>query len=111
MADMPEHAARPENSQADLQRQIEDLRSDVAKMRDSISAILEDASERASDLYDGAARTATWAGSRLKDQAHSISETVQENPAAISSAFVLGGIVGLFIGMAFGQADRHRRIF
>jgi hypothetical protein len=111
MADIPNETPYNQTQQADLQRQIEDLRSEVAKMRDSISALLEDATEQASSLYDVAADTAMRTGHRLKSGAESLSETVQDNPGAISAAFVLGGIFGMMLGLALGQSDRHRSMF
>jgi F0F1-type ATP synthase membrane subunit b/b' len=111
MADSPYETSNNQPQQADLQKQIEDLRSEVAKIRDSISSLLEDATDRASDLYDAATDTALRAGSRLKTEAQSLSQTVQENPGAISAMFVLGGLLGLLVGFALGQSDRHRSLF
>jgi len=111
MADTPGYGAFPETAQADLHKQIEDLRSDVGKMRDSISALLEGASEHASDLYDSTASTAARVGSGVKRQAQAISESVQENPVPMTSALVIGGIFGILIGYAMRPSERHRRLF
>ena len=111
MADTPGYGAFPETPQADLHKQIEDLRSDVGKMRDSISALLEGASEHASDFYDSSVSTAAQVGSGVKRQAQAISESVQENPVPITSAFVAGGIFGMLIGYAMRPSERHRRLF
>jgi hypothetical protein len=76
-----------------------------------VSALLGEATEKASDLYDSAAETAIEAGNRLRKGAHSVSETVQENPAAISAAFLVGGLFGMLIGLALGHSERRRSLF
>jgi hypothetical protein len=45
----------------------------------------------------------------LRTQAHTVSETEQQNPGTISSAFVLGGIFGLLIGIVLSQTDVYDR--
>ena len=111
MVDYPNEASSSQTPPPDLQKQIEDLRSEVARMRNSVSALLGDVTERASNLYDTAADTAIHVGGTVRSGVHSISETVQEKPVAISAAFVVGGLFGMLIGFALGHADRHRSLF
>jgi len=64
----------PPPSQANTQRQIEDLRSDMAKMRDSIATMLDGGTDRISGWYDDASEPATRVGSKLKARRVSFSE-------------------------------------
>jgi hypothetical protein len=90
----------------ELQRQIDDLRSEMARMAESISSIRE-AADEGSSWYDSASETAGRASSRLKSEAISFSETVQENPTAITSVLAVGIVIGLLMGFGFAASDRR----
>jgi F0F1-type ATP synthase assembly protein I len=69
----------------------EGLRRELANLR----AVL---AERRDDLVQSASR-ATQA----------VVTPIRENPGVVSSAFVMGGIVGLLIGLAIGQSEQRSR--
>ncbi|TIR89716.1 MAG: hypothetical protein E5X19_21180 [Mesorhizobium sp.] len=70
---------------------------------DRASGLYSGAADRASEFYGGASDRASRAARQLRSQAQSVSETVQQNPGTVSTAMVLGGLVGLLIGMAMAR--------
>jgi F0F1-type ATP synthase assembly protein I len=75
----------------DLARETDGLKRELANLRAVIA-------ERADDAVAAASR-ATQA----------VVTPIRENPGVVSSAFVMGGIVGLLIGLAIGQSDQRSR--
>jgi ElaB/YqjD/DUF883 family membrane-anchored ribosome-binding protein len=67
------------------------LRRELANLR----AVL---AERRDDMVAAASRGA-----------QAVVTPVRENPGVVSSVFVLGGIIGLFIGLAIGQSGERSR--
>ena len=79
---------------------------DMAELKREIANLKAAIAERAQDVYDSASDRASKSTDALRAQAG----VVRENPATFSSAFVVGGIIGLLIGMALGPsqtAPRH----
>ncbi|NUS19727.1 MAG: hypothetical protein HOQ25_08035 [Mesorhizobium sp.] len=72
---------------------------------DRASDLYSGASDRASNLYSGASDRASRAARQLRTQAHSVSETVQQNPGTFSTAMLIGGLVGLLAGMAISRSS------
>ena len=109
MADNPNDNTSPKNTQREAQ---EAMQKEIASLKREINKINRTLAERAEEAggwYSGATERASRAARQLGTQAHTVSETVQQNPGTISSAFVLGGIFGLLIGMMLGQSDLHDR--
>lgn len=79
----------------------DELTKEVANLKREISRLKDAFSDRADDIVSGASR-ATQA---VRTQASAVSGAVRENPGTVSSAFVLGGIVGLLIGMALSGSE------
>lgn len=93
MADNPDNKATAGRGSADddLARETDGLKRELANLRAVIA-------ERADDAVAAASR-ATQA----------VVTPIRENPGVVSSAFVMGGIVGLLIGLAIGQSDQRSR--
>ncbi|WP_246674323.1 hypothetical protein [Mesorhizobium sp. B4-1-1] len=97
-----------------MKKQIAELKREVSRLNRALSEQAEEAAEtahgwyrgaadRASNLYSGASDRASRAASQLRSQAHSVSETVQQNPGTFSTAMLIGGLVGLLAGMAISR--------
>ncbi|MBZ9851716.1 hypothetical protein LB565_27380 [Mesorhizobium sp. CA14] len=97
-----------------MRKQIAELKREVNRLNRALSEQAEEAAEtaqgwyrsaadRASTLYSGASDRASRAASQLRTQAHSVSETVQQNPGTFSTAMLIGGLVGLLAGMAISR--------
>ncbi|CDX20910.1 conserved hypothetical protein [Mesorhizobium plurifarium] len=97
-----------------MKKQIAELKREVNRLNRALAEQAEDAAEtaqgwyrsaadRASSLYSGASDRASRAASQLRTQAHSVSETVQQNPGTFSTAMLIGGLVGLLAGMAISR--------
>ncbi|PDQ21831.1 hypothetical protein CN311_07015 [Mesorhizobium sanjuanii] len=113
-------ASKPDSSNIDdiqksLEKQIADLRKEVAKINKSISErgaeLVADAEEQASGMYDSAAARATRTAQQLRTQAHAVSEAARENPGTTTALVGMIGLLGFLAGMAVGQAmnDTPRR--
>ncbi|SFP35263.1 hypothetical protein SAMN03159463_04063 [Mesorhizobium sp. NFR06] len=88
---------------ADLKREVSRLNRALADQAEEAQGWYQSATERASSLYSGASGRASRAARQLRSQAHSVSETVQQNPGTISTAFMFGGVVGVLIGMTIAR--------
>jgi hypothetical protein len=112
MADNETPKISAREAQEALEKQVASLKREISKINRTLADRAEDAVEEAGGWYGSATERAARAAQQLKSQAHTVSETVQQNPGTISSAFVLGGIAGLLIGMLLGQTqERDRRWF
>ena len=100
---------KPEDVQEAMKKQIAELRREMNRISKTLSERAEDAAEQAGDWYDAASDRASRAARQLRTQAQSVSEVVQQNPGTVSSALVLGGIVGFMLGMLAGQAGSGPR--
>ncbi|MBW3097758.1 hypothetical protein [Pseudohoeflea coraliihabitans] len=95
----------PESQLADSENggTLQALQNQIAQLRDEIGEINRAMANRAAS-----------AGTALKTQAQGVSGAVRDNPGTVSSAFILGGMVGLVAGLILGQNGRgitwlHRR--
>jgi len=97
-----------------MKKQIAELKREVSRLNRALSEQAEEvaetaegwyhnAADRASDMYAGASGRATRAARQLRSQAHSVSETVQQNPGTFSTAVLLGGLFGVLVGLAIGR--------
>ncbi|TPI14153.1 hypothetical protein FJW06_12465 [Mesorhizobium sp. B4-1-3] len=92
---------------AELKRERNRLNRALAEQSENAAETAQgwyrSAADRASTLYSGASDRASRAASQLRTQAHSVSETVQQNPGTFSTAMLIGGVVGLLAGMAISR--------
>lgn len=86
MADEPDT-----NANDDLADETDGLRRELANLR----AVL---AERRDDMVAAASRGA-----------QAVVTPVRDNPGVVSSAFVLGGLIGFLIGLTVGQSDQRSR--
>ncbi|ESX23692.1 hypothetical protein [Mesorhizobium sp. LSJC264A00] len=105
--DTPKISAR--EAQEAMEKQVASLRREISKINRTLAERAEDAVGEAGGWYGSATERAARATQQLRSQAQTVSEAVQQNPGTISSAFVLGGIAGLLIGMLLGQSQERDR--
>lgn len=102
-------------SEEAMKKQITELRREVSRLNRALAEQAEDAVEtahgwydsvadRASGLYGSATGRASRAARQLRTQAHSVSETVQQNPGTISTAMMMGGLLGVLVGLALSRS-------
>jgi hypothetical protein len=108
MADDLTQTAR--DAQEALERQIAQMKREIGKINRALAERAEAAGEDALGWYNGAGERASKASRALRSQAQHVSEAVRENPGTVSSAMVLGGIVGFSLGWLFSHtaSDSHR---
>lgn len=110
MADNPK-ADPPDiaDIQKTFERQISELRKEVAKINKSISSrgaeLLGDAQDAAAEVYDHASERTSRAARRLRTEAHSVSEIARENPRATTAVLAMATFVGFMIGLAVAKAS------
>lgn len=110
MADGEENVRKAaDDTKAALQKQVAQLKREVARLNKRLVDESEEIAEEASSWYGGASERASRATQALRSHAQSVSDTVRENPGTVSSAMLLGGVVGLLIGLLLGQSDNRRR--
>lgn len=85
----------------DLAQEIAKLKREMANLRAAIAERAQDVVGGVEGLYDSAAEKASRATQALRAQAG----VVRDNPGTVSSAFIVGGIVGLLFGLALGRSD------
>lgn len=85
----------------DLERQMAELKRELANLRAAIAERAQDVVGGVEGLYDSAAEQASRAGQALRTQAG----VVRDNPGTVSTAFIVGGIVGLLFGLALGGSE------
>ncbi len=95
MADTSDRNTSNSNANAE---EVDNLKRELANLKAAIA-------ERAQDVYDGAAVQASRATEALRSQA----DVVRENPGTFSSAFFIGGLIGLLLGFALGSEQKPRR--
>lgn len=95
-------------AQEALEKQVAQLKREIAKINRTLSERAEEVVDEATGWYDSAADRAARATRQLKSQAQSVSETVQQNPATVGSAFMLGTIVGALLVTVLGSARQER---
>lgn len=101
MVDTP----KADDIQEAMKKQIAELRREMNKINKSLAARAEEVSEEAASWVSSASDSASRAAQQLRNKAQTVSEAVQENPGTVSSALVLGGILGFAIGLLAGQAS------
>jgi len=89
----------------DLAAETAELRREIARLKAAIAERAQDVVEGVEGLYDSAAEQASRATQALREQAG----VVRDNPGTISSAFVLGGIVGVLLGLALSASEPASR--
>lgn len=108
---MAENDTRMTEAQEALEKQVAQLKREIGRINRSLTGRAEEASQEARGWYNGASDRASKASQALRTQAQQVSETVRDNPGTVSSAMLLGGVVGFALGWLFSQAasDTHRR--
>jgi ElaB/YqjD/DUF883 family membrane-anchored ribosome-binding protein len=112
MVDDPNEAAAPRQTQREaqeaLEKQVAQLKREINKINRTLAERAEEVVEEASGWYGSAADRASRTTQALRDRASAVSGVVQDNPGTVSSAFMLGGAVGLLLGLALGASDQRR---
>ena len=87
------------------------MRREIAKINKALADRAEEAIDQANGWYSDATERASRATQALRAQAQSVSETVKENPGTLSTAMIVGGVVGFVLGFVVSQSteDRNRR--
>lgn len=104
MADTPD----ANDVRKELEAQIADLKKEITRIGKSLSArgeeLYDDLADEASDAYDAATRRARGAAKQVRRQAHAVSEAIKENPGTAATVLSSAGLLGFLVGVVVGQA-------
>lgn len=104
MADTPDVEA----IRKDLEKQITDLKKEVTKLSKTLSQrgeeLYEDLRDNAGDVYDTASKRARGAVRQVRQQTHVVSDAIRENPGTAATVLSSAGLVGFLLGIVIGQA-------
>lgn len=92
-----------------MKEQISQLTEELTALKSSIAERAEQVAENAAGWFDTASENASRATGALKSKAQAVSGIVQDNPGTVSSALLVGGLIGLLVGMALGREPPRRR--
>ena len=101
---MAENTTNPGEGRKDLEKQIGDLRKEVAKLGKSLSERSEALYEDAGQAYDAASKRARGAARQARQQAYMVSDAIRENPGTAATVLSSAGLLGFLIGLAVGHA-------
>lgn len=97
--------------QADLEKQIAELKAQIAKMSETLTERASEAADSASEIVDDFRDRTTGAARQVRQQAHAVGELIHENPGTaatvLSSAGLLGGIIGFAVGYMCSNHSRR----
>lgn len=97
-----------ETVRKELEKQIGDLRKEVSKLSKTVSARTEEiyrqARDEAEEAYESASRQARGAAKQVRRQAYAVSEAIKENPGTAATVLSSAGLLGFLIGLVVGQA-------
>ncbi|WP_378949771.1 hypothetical protein [Mesorhizobium sp. ANAO-SY3R2] len=100
--------ANAENIQKAFEKQISELRREIAKINRSIAErggeMLDEAKLVAGDAYQTASTRAARAARQLRTQAHSVSEVAKEHPRTTTALLGMVGVLGFLLGIAVARA-------
>ncbi len=86
-----------------MEKQVTQLRREISKINRTLAQYADEAGDEVTGWYDSATGKASRAASALRSQAQSVSGTVRENPGTVSSAMLIGGVIGLMVGVLLNQ--------
>ena len=98
---------------SELEKQIGDLKKEVSRLSKSMSTKASEAIDDAGDLIEEAKGRAGGAAKQVRAQAQAVSEAIRENPGTaatvLSSAGIIGFLLGLVVGGMMAGNGRQRR--
>lgn len=105
----------PEDMRKEFDKQIADLKKEVGALSKMLARqgaeSLERTRESAADALDRAKGHARGSLQHVREQAQLVSDTMKENPGTaatvLSSAGVIGFVLGLIVGTQLSSHSRH----
>ncbi len=89
-------------SDSSIGEQIDNLRSEVAGLREILA-------EKTGIAYDKVAARASGAATYVQQEATSVAGTIREHPAASTTLFTLIGAIGFAVGYAVATASAESK--
>lgn len=117
MAETPKTDMSADDVRKEMEKQIAELKGEVSRLTSSLKErgqeLYEDVRDDAEGYYHDASKRAKRAARQVRDQASAVSDTIRENPGTaatlLSSAGLLGLLIGLVIGQSMSSSNHSRR--
>lgn len=95
----------------DLERQVAELKREIARIGKSLSARTSDAMEDAGEVYEEGRHRARRAVRQVREQSHVAADIARENPGTTLTVLATVGLLGLAAGLSLGSicASGERR--
>lgn len=90
-----------------VEKQLAMMKREILEIKKGLAARTEEAANEAAGWYRDASDRAANATQALKAQAEEVSETVKENPGTITTALLVGCLIGFVLGYASSQAGER----
>lgn len=100
---MADNADDANDMRADLQKQIGELKSEMAKIAKSVGERAADFMDDAEDLYDEGRSSARRAAHSMRRQAFYVAKVARRNPGTTATVLTTVGLLGLAVGMVLGS--------
>lgn len=91
-----------DNLRAEFEKQIADLKSEIAALNKSLSESASYAADKVEGVFESTRDTARGAAKQVRQQAHLVSDAMRENPGTAATVLSSAGIIGFIIGVAAG---------
>ncbi|MDF3605828.1 hypothetical protein PE067_06510 [Paracoccus sp. DMF-8] len=95
-------ADNADDIRANLEKQIGDLKREIAKISRSLASRASDAVDEAEEAYDDHRGRARHMVRHAREQAHAVAEVARENPGTTATVLTSVGLLGLTVGMVLG---------
>lgn len=91
-----------DNLRAEFEKQIAELKSEIAALNKSMSDLTSDAADKVEGVFQNTMDTARGAAKQVSQQAHLVSDAMRENPGTAATVLSSAGLIGFMIGVAAG---------
>lgn len=92
------------NLRTDLEKQIAELKNEIANMGKSIKGRASEAVDSVDDVFTNTRDKARGATKQIRQQANIVSNAIRENPGTATTVLSSVGLIGLIVGVAVGCA-------
>ncbi|MFG1348541.1 DUF3618 domain-containing protein [Xanthobacter autotrophicus] len=91
-----------QDTRANIEAQIIELRNEMGRLSKSLQARASDVAEDAEDAFETVKSRAAGAAKTVRRQAHVVSEAIGDNPGTAAAVLSSAGVMGLLVGFAAG---------
>ncbi|MCX8570787.1 hypothetical protein [Aminobacter sp. MET-1] len=95
-------------AQVALEKQVAQMKRDIERINRTLAEQAEQATGAAAGWLSSANERASRTTQTLREQAQTVSQAVKTNPGTVSSAMIVGGLIGFMLGCLATQMNSGR---